>query len=185
MEVKKLVLDGSDPSRAREQVNPAQSAVNTANRAPEVHNAILVNKELLSAALAELKAKLPTDHRMPGAREVIDWCVRETGDYVAGVYSTLVRKEVYKWFDSDVAKAVQLRDDILDKGRFVDACIIATVYGEAAVREFCRGIPVAILPTLSAEEKTRIKQSAAEIAAMKGKEVGVRPAPSFPRSENL
>lgn len=185
MEAKRLDLNGtginSHVAQAAVSRPVSKSAVNPVDPSS---NAILVNKELLSKVLNELKARLPVDHRMPDARDVVDWCVREMGDQVVGAYSAMARREFYKWFGSDVAKSVQLRNDIVDKGKFVDACIIACVYGEAAFTKFCRGLPVAILPPISADEKTKIKQYAAEMAAMKGQEVGVRPAPSFPESEN-
>lgn len=180
MEVNRMSLNNSQPSSSGEQVRPEPSVVTAAEDAHGVHNAIMVNKQLLDAAREALRDRLPEDHRLPDTREIVDWCVRETGDYVVGAYSTLVRKSFYKWFDSDVARFVQSRDDIADKGRFVDACIIAAVFGEAEFRDLCRSIKVARLPTLSADEKARIKQSAAESAALEGEEVGVRPAPSFP-----
>lgn len=148
------------------------------------NKAILVNKELLIAARNELKARLPDDHILPKNRDLLNRVVQEMGDHVVGVYSKVPRRELYKWFDSDVAKLVQSRDDIKDKGRFVDACLLAYVYGEEAVRIYCAGIKVARLPRLSDQEKDQIRSTAAAIAAIEGEELSVRPAPSLAKSEN-
>lgn len=186
-------LDGGTPSRAAQAVQAQQAPQPATSQATPVQksassggseNAILVNKELI-IKLKNLAARgLRPLEELPTTRDMVNFVVSEMGDSVRGLYSTLAREECYKWFDSEVAKRVQSMDDIKDKGRFVDACLIAYGWGVEALKKYCVSKIVVGLPPLGNDEKDQMKQIASEMGATRGKLISLRPAASFEGNDN-
>lgn len=132
------------------------------------NNAILVSRELvekLRSAVAQRKG--PYD-RLPSDRMLLDAVLQQMVGALAGrrIYCTTVPKqgETYKYFGSDVVSAIRKQTDIMDLGRFVDACIVAYLWGDAGLARYCVGSKVVYPQKLDDEKLARIVKKAAEIA---------------------
>lgn len=143
-----------------------ENNVHTANKqAQPERNAILVNKELVGKLRSALRInKSPLD-KLASNRDIISNVLLQMRG-VPNVYSKVQPKEVYKFFDSEIAREIQSDDSIVDKGRYVDAMIIAYLYGPEGIGRYCVGSRVIRPSKLDPGKLARIRSKAAEIAAV-------------------
>lgn len=108
-------------------------------------------------------------------RDAIDQIVNQVGEELCKdpVYSKfgLERDGTnYKYFGSDMSHWVSRNDDLRDKGRFVNACIVYYLYGSEGLKKLCAR-PNKIRPRdLTAQDKLIIETTLAEMPAAKGVE---------------
>lgn len=138
------------------------------------NTAIYVNKKLLVTLRSALKRGASRYDILPSDRNLIDAVVREMSKHIIAnpVYSKVVpgKDDSYKWFDSDVQRQIAGLEAIKNKGRFVDACIIAYVYGEVGMEQYCVGSRVIYPQKLDQDKLRRIANQAAVIADSKSVE---------------
>lgn len=142
----------------------------TGNTAPNgAQTATYVNKKLLVNLRSALKKGANNFDSLPSDREIIDHVVREMSRVLIPnpIYSKVVPgvDDRYKYFDSDVHRAVVSSEGIKDKGRFIDACIIAYLFGEVGISKWCVSGRVIYPQKLDQNKLHRIATSAAAIAA--------------------
>lgn len=132
-------------------------------------NAIYVNRKLLSKLRSALSKGMGPFDKLPPDRDIIDAVVAQMFQVFKDnpVYSVLPEDpEPYKYFGSQYSAYIgglELRD----KGRFVDACIIAYLSGESGVQRYCTAGRVIRPRRLEEGKRRRIEQTAAEMAASK------------------
>lgn len=132
-------------------------------------NAIYVNRKLLLKLRSALSKGMSPFDKLPPDRDIIDAVVAQMFKCLKDnpVYSALPEDpEPYKYFGSQYSAYISGLE-LRDKGRFVDACIIAYLYGEAGVQRFCIAGRVIRPRQLEEGKRRRIEQAAAEIAASK------------------
>lgn len=134
-------------------------------------NAIWVSRSLVDCLRSALKRKASPLDILPSDREILDQVVPQmikamtTPVYYAGRRD--IQNNGYKWFNSEVVTYVQSLNILVDKGRFVDACIIGYLYGGKGLAKWCVGSKVIRPRVLGQGEISQISKTAAEIAAAK------------------
>lgn len=137
------------------------------------NNAIPVGKNLLSKLRSVLSQNKADIDRLASDRDILNFVVAQMGQAMMGHYVYFVGTldpNTYRWFDSEQAKIVQGTEEIVDKRRFVEACIIGYIGGPAALNKMCRGSKLIRPRVLTETEKAAIAQKAAEIADTKDTE---------------
>lgn len=135
--------------------------------------AIMVSQKLINLLKISMRGRMKSiDHLAPD-RVLLDDVVRQTKQlaYNGGnpVYYSGKRDEnLYKWFDSDEAKSIQAQADILDKGRFVEACLV--IYLKGFVAEYLSTSREIHPRTMTSETKTMIANKLAEMRVAKSAE---------------
>lgn len=101
------------------------------------------------------------------------------------LYSVLDTKveSSYKWFDSEIAQQLQGTPEIVDKGRFVDACIMVYLGREDLIRQYC--VPSRLIRPrqLTEQQRSRIRTISSAIDDAKGVESEFEPMTSLTLSE--
>lgn len=137
-------------------------------------NAIVVNKKLLDVLRKKLSKELGQFDFLPDNSNLLSAIVREMFDTVQGVYSRLVPppEHQYKWYGTDVVAEIQSMDDIRDKGRFVDACMIAYLFGSEGISRYCQASRVMYPASLPQEGKAAIAKVVSEMTHYKEGQIG-------------
>lgn len=148
--------------------NMQQSGGNTDNRAnAQAGNAILVNSKILSAIRTAVEQGKSDFDRTISDRDLVRNIVDQVYDHLKlhPVYSTLDPGEAtYKWFGTDTSRKVQQNEDLLNKGRFVDACLLAYYLPNGGWRKYVRASRRICPQQLTESQKISIEQTAAGIA---------------------
>lgn len=135
------------------------------------NSAIMVSRSLLAQLRSALSVKAKSIDRLPSDREILDFVVSQmVKAFDSPVYYAGKRDmptQGYKWFNSEICKGIQNSEEIVDKGRFVDACIIGYLWGGEGLKKWC--VPSRLIRprVLGAQEKIIIEKASAEIAAAK------------------
>lgn len=135
--------------------------------------AIMVSQKLISLLKTSMRSRMNSIDHLASDRVLLNDVVRQTRKlaYNGGnpVYFSGKRDEnLYKWFDSDEAKAIQAHVEILDKGRFVEACLVLYLKGfDARYLSISREVHPR---TMTSESKTLIAEKLAEMRDAKSAE---------------
>lgn len=133
-------------------------------------NGILVNRQLIGKVKSALTVQRAAMDRLPSDRVIIDQIIAEVGPVIVGnpVYCKVIpkREDQYLYFGS--AKVDWLRSDackdVRDLGRFVDACMIAYLWGDRGLHEYCIASRLIYPQKLDDEKRQRLQTMVAEIA---------------------
>lgn len=127
------------------------------------NNAIMVDKKVVESVYSWLSASANKAGRLTypcSKREMIDEIVLQMGNMMSRNpwYFKGDSTDYYKWFDSDIAKAVQNQGSLVDKGRFVAACLIAYKYGEKGLSTWCTRARKVYPPKLNSDQMAIIEK---------------------------
>lgn len=134
-------------------------------------NGFLLNKQLVKKLRSVVtRGKRPID-KVCSDRDLIDHVVAEMYQIWKEhpIYCTTVPEKdaTYTWFNASSYEAVRDDESIVDKGRFVDACIIAYIYGTDGVAKWCTSSRVVYPKQLDHQKLLRLQNQAAEMADAK------------------
>lgn len=136
-------------------------------------NAILVDSKILAGVRAWLTQHCTPLDQPCSDREIIDTIVNQVGELLAHkpfYYCGQVdSSKAYKWFGSDMSRKVSSMNNLRDKGRWVDACLILYQYGQAGLDKWCGQSRKRYPPELTVDRRTRLQTS---MAAMPDPEAG-------------
>lgn len=155
------------------------AGVKPVNATSNVGNAILVSSQLVKELRSALRKNANSIDKLPSDRELLNEVVSQMIPAMNGNYLyskvRIDKENSYSWFDSEVARKVSAQAGIADKGRFVNACIIAYIWGDVGVAKWC--VPSRLIRprALTNEEILRIRNKAAEIADAKDVDSGFEP----------
>jgi hypothetical protein len=154
------------------------------SNAPKGGNGIAVNAKLVADLRTAVKKDGRAIDKLASDRELIEGVVAQMYPILGPnpVYCKGGRPEQYQWFDTEHSRKIQAREDLADKGRFVDACIIAWLWGKPGIQKFCISSRVLRPRQLTPQEMAVISQTSAEIAAAKDEDkphVPVTPPEEF------
>jgi len=159
---------------------------NTASSSSD-KNSILVNGKLIQTLRSALSQGSERFDRLPSTREILNFVVLQTCNELLAhpLYSVLDTEvdQSYKWFDSEVAQKLQNTPKIVDKGRFVDACIIVYLGREDLIKRYC--VPSRLIRPrqLSEQQRSRIRTISSAIDDAKDVESEFEPMTSLTMSE--
>lgn len=143
----------------------------TENKAQGVSNAFLLSKQLISRLRSAVtRGKDPID-KLCSDRDLVERVVAQTYPMLklTPVYykQVPVEGQTYKWFNTSHCDLIRDDESIVDKGRFVDACIIAYLFGPEGLTKWCVSSRIVYPKQLEDEKLARIAKRAAEIAVTK------------------
>lgn len=134
-------------------------------------NAILLDKKFVDRLMSAISKGASSIDKMPSKRSVIDFVVSKTTSAYGGnfIYYSGTRdmSDSYKYFGSEISTWVSSNDEIKDKGRFVEACIITYLFGERGMESMCKSSKEIRPRDYDQQKRAGIARKAAEIADAK------------------